>query len=122
MSGKRLDGTPSGGGFLGVIKDFAGKSMTENTVQVELDGKLTEVPTLVPTLTLQDITELRALQGGEVPERLVGKAADFAISRVNEGLPVFADEVDTQIIPKVRSMIGIQDEDEIESMVEYFYD
>ena len=90
--GKRSDGTPKGRGWLGPMDmtDGSGQVMTENTVGVNIDGKETEIPTLVPTLSKEDINYL--LAGNAPSEEIVGKAVEHARGRLEKGLSPFYED------------------------------
>jgi hypothetical protein len=94
----RNDGTKKQNGYLGHLKmlDGSGNDATEMSIGVEIDGKETEIPTLVPTLTKSEIDYL--LKGGSpndkgnsIAKTITKKAVDFAFSRKKEGKPYFAD-------------------------------
>lgn len=89
--GNRPDGTKKGNGFLGVLKRPDGGVMTEYSVGVNIDGKEIDVPTLIPTLTKDEINQILNLKEGEFPsEEIIKKASDFARRRMSQGKPVFA--------------------------------
>ena len=53
--GLREDGTVKGRGWLGPLKTMDGKTMTEKSIGVEIDGKETLIPLIVkviPTMKL----------------------------------------------------------------------
>ncbi len=87
--GKRQDGTSKGRGFLGELKRPDGGVSTEITVGVNIDGKETEIPTLVPTLTTPEINSL--LRGNRPSDAIVQKAVEHAKLRMSQGKSVFAD-------------------------------
>lgn len=88
---KRVDGTTKGDGFLGVLQRPDGKVSTELSIGVQIDGKETQIPTLVPTLTTAEVQTLLALpEGVQPPPAIAQKAVDFAKQRIAEGKPVFA--------------------------------
>ena len=87
--GLRSDGTPKGSGFLGELKRPDGKVSTELSIGVNIDGKETEIPSLVPTLTKQEINYL--LEGNKPTSLIVQKAINHAKSRIAEGKSVFAE-------------------------------
>lgn len=90
----RQDGTRKGQGFLGPLRFHDGRTSTELSVGVNLDGKDMEIPTLVPTLSPNEIQHL--LRGGTldkgnpVADSIVQKAMDHARMRMQGKLPVFA--------------------------------
>jgi hypothetical protein len=63
---------------------------TELSIGINLDGKETEVPSLVPTLSQAEIDHL--LGGGEPTQAIIQKAADYARSRLAEGKSPFASD------------------------------
>ncbi|MBC2712858.1 MAG: hypothetical protein HGJ94_18270 [Desulfosarcina sp.] len=88
--GKRADGTPKGKGFLGELKRTDGRGFsTEISIGVNIDGKETEIPTLVPTLSQDEINHL--LGGGEVTKEIAQKATKHAKKRIAEGKSPFLE-------------------------------
>jgi hypothetical protein len=92
--GKRSDGTPKGSGWLGVIDLGDGNVATEYTTQsdaVKINGKRVDFPTLVPTLTPDEIQAMKdvILAKKEVPETIMRKAIDHAKKQLGEGKSVF---------------------------------
>jgi len=87
----REDGTQKGAGFLGPLKFHNGDTSTEISIGVTIDGKETDIPTLVPTLTESEVQYL--LNGGDPNqnEEIVRKATEHAIMRLNEGKSPFAE-------------------------------
>jgi hypothetical protein len=86
--GKRADGTNKGKGFLGELKRPDGDVSTEISVGVNIGGKEMEIPTLVPTLTKQEINHL--LAGGDPTEAIIQKAVGHAKTRIAQGKSPFA--------------------------------
>ena len=86
---KRADGTQKGPGFLGTLKRPDGKVSTELSIGVNIDGKETEIPTLVPTLTEEEREHL--INGGGVTERIAKKAVAHAKKRIAEGKSPFKE-------------------------------
>jgi len=86
--GVRADGTKKGNGFLGALQRPDGDVSTELSVGVRINGKETEIPSLVPTLTKGEIDHL--LKGGEPTPQIVQKAVDFAKKRIADGKSPFA--------------------------------
>ena len=66
-----------------------GKVSTEISIGVNINGKETEIPTLVPTLTKDEIDYL--LKGGKPTKEIVDKAVKHAKKRMSQGLSPFAD-------------------------------
>lgn len=86
--GKRADGTAKGEGYFGLLKRPDGDVSTELSIGVEMNGKETEIPTLVPTLHPAEVQYL--LDGGRPTDAIVNKAVDFAQRRMSQGLSPFA--------------------------------
>tara|TARA_R110002020_G_scaffold13240_3_gene47758 strand:+ start:359 stop:742 length:384 start_codon:yes stop_codon:yes gene_type:complete len=88
----RSDGSvKSARGYLGPIINLRdGKTMTEFTVGIQIDGEETEVPSMVPTLVSEEIEILRNLLPGEpIPESIVRKAKEHALMRMEQGKNIF---------------------------------
>ena len=85
---RRVDGTKKGPGFLGTLKRPDGKVSTELSIGVKFDGKEIQIPTLIPTLTKDEIKYL--LGGGKVTDAIAKKAVDHAKKRIKKGLSPFA--------------------------------
>ena len=96
-SNLRADGTVKGKGYFGELKmqDGSNKVASEITIGVHFDGKETEIPTLVPTLTNAEKNWL--LKGNnpndksEIGNSIVNKAIDHAVDRRKKGLSPFKD-------------------------------
>lgn len=86
--GQRADGTNKGTGFLGVLKRPDGAVSTEISIGVNLGGKEVEIPTLVPTLSQDEVNYL--LGGGRPTPAIVNKAVSFARQRIAQGKSPFA--------------------------------
>jgi muramidase (phage lysozyme) len=94
--GNRPDGTKKGRGYLGEIQRPDGSVMTEYSVGVDFDGKERDIPTLVPTLSGDEIETLRNLQdGAPIPQSIMDKAVTHARQRIAQGLDPFQSEADT---------------------------
>lgn len=90
--GLRLDGTPKGAGWLGEIPHVSGKTMTEFSVGVEIDGKETLIPSIVPSLSKDEISILQRLAPDQrVPGSIIEKATQHAIERIKQGKSPFKD-------------------------------
>jgi len=91
----RPDKTLKGKGFLGELPmtDGSGRVMTEFSVGVNIGGKEIDVPTLVPTLTKEEVDYLRS--GGEVTAPIAKKAYDYAKMRTGSGLSPFKADNET---------------------------
>ena len=90
----RNDGTEKGNGYFGVLpmRDGSQKVATEIAIGVNLGGKEVEIPTLVPTLTPQEIDHL--LRGKKPTPTIVKKAIIHAKQRIKQGLSPFASSGD----------------------------
>jgi len=95
----RRDGSiKSAQGFLGPIKNLeTGKTMTELSIDLEMDGKNVQIPTMVPTLTAEEIKILQSQnwegKAKELPRSIVRKAVDHARKRMGSGLnPFYKDD------------------------------
>lgn len=85
----RPDGTKKGQGFLGMLPFHDGRTSSELSIGVNLNGKEMQIPSLVPTLSQQEIQHL--LSGGLITDAIAQKAVDHARMRMQQGLPVFAE-------------------------------
>jgi hypothetical protein len=96
--GNRPDGTPKGTGFLGVLKDSTGNDVTEYSISSEdvvVNGKQIDFPTIVPTLTKQEVQLMLTdiiPNNKRIPDAIYKKAVEHAKKRVAEGKPVFAEQ------------------------------
>ena len=96
--GFRADSTKKGLGYFGELKRPDGQVSTEISIGVEIDGKEIEIPTLVPTLTQDEINYL--LKGGEPTDDIVDKAVKHAKERIKYGKSPFAQKGE-QIKPAI---------------------
>ena len=83
--GLRTDGTPKGMGWLGVIPMGDGREMTELSIGVGIGGRETLIPSLVPTLSTDEIEYLR---GGGDPRKnkvIMNKAIEHAMPYIHRG-------------------------------------
>lgn len=103
--GTRADGTEKGLGFFGELQRPDGSVSTELSIGVNLNGRETEIPLLVPTLTREELDYL--LQGGEPTRALVDKAVQFAQERAKAGKDFFAGEGE-QVSPPPSSEEGFR--------------
>lgn len=89
----RNDGTQKGNGYFGVLKNSNGQDVTEFSIGIEINGKETEIPTLVPTLTKDEIKAvlLASTGKGEIPRSVMKKASEHAKKRMSQGLSPFND-------------------------------
>jgi hypothetical protein len=92
---KRSDGSDKSMGYLGPLKNANGSVSTELSIGVKIKGKEMDIPTLVPTLTRQEVnTVLNLKEGEKMPESIVQKAVDHAQMRLADGKSPFADDKD----------------------------
>jgi len=113
--GARSDGSPKGLGFLGELKRPDGKVSTEISIGVNLDGREIEIPSLVPTLTKQEVNHL--LSGGQPNDVIVRKAMDYARYRIAKGKSPFAQQGEQINIQKLNAIAkGIEHLKDIDSM------
>lgn len=94
--GNRQDGSKKGTGFLGELKLPSGDVATEYSVQsnaVKVNGKRIDFPTLVPTLTKEEVALMVndiIPNDKEPPEAIMQKAIKHANERLKAGKNVFA--------------------------------
>ena len=83
----RTDGSPKGTGYFGILKNSQGQDVTEFSVGVDFGGKQVEIPTLVPTLSKQEVQSvLDSSARGELPEQgIMQKAIQHAQERIQQG-------------------------------------
>lgn len=100
--GNRPDGTAKGKGYLGplAMKDGSNKVATEISIGVNFDGKETQIPSLVPTLSEEQKNYL--LSGGSPNDRpdIVQKAVEHAKSRLQSGQSVYSSNTAPGEAPK----------------------
>lgn len=96
-----------GRGYFGELKmtDGSGRSMTELSIGVNIDGKEVEIPSFVPTLNEKEINDLRA--GKEPTEEIVRKATAHARTRMDEGKSPFWQEGEAVVAKKDRFLGGV---------------
>ena len=91
----RADGTAkSEQGFLGPVENTVqGGTMTEVSIGTEINGKKMEIPTMVPTLTEDEVKTLSSmkLEGNakSIPESIIMKAKEHALMRLEQGKSPF---------------------------------
>ena len=78
-----------GSGYLGPIKRSDGSVMTELSVGVNIDGKETEIPTIVPTLSSSEIEYLK--KNSKPTKEIIDKAVAHAKKRMKSGNSPFYD-------------------------------
>ena len=92
--GDRADGTRKNMGFFGELKLPNGDVATEYSVGVELNGKEVEIPSLVPTLSDDELHTMVTdviPQGKPVPNNIMKKAIAHAKQRISKGVSPFAE-------------------------------
>lgn len=99
-----------GPGFLGTLQRPDGGVSTELSIGVEFDGKETEIPSLIPTLSPQEIDHM--LSGAKPTRAIVAKAVAHARQRAAQGLGPFATQAD-QRSPRVISTEAIVERGEV---------
>jgi len=94
--GDRPDKTKKGLGYFGELERPDGTGvMTEYSIGVPINDKEMDIPTLVPTLTAEEVQHILNIKDGEhIPHNIVSKAIEHAHKRIKEGKPVFATEKD----------------------------
>lgn len=81
-----------GPGFLGTFERPGGDFSTELSIGVNIDGRETEIPTLVPGLTREEIDQLLTITDPQkIPKPIVDKAVKHARQRMGLGLSPFKD-------------------------------
>lgn len=105
--GNRPDGTKKGSGYFGEIKRPDGNVMTEISIGVGLNGKETQVPLIVPTLTKPEMDYLLRNDPksktfmSKMPPAIIDKAVEHAVIRIKERRSPFADQNDSPMeLPK----------------------
>jgi hypothetical protein len=92
---RRSDGSvKSAQGFLGPVENTVqGGTMTEVSIGTEINGKKMEIPTMVPTLTEDEVKALSSmkLEGNakNIPESIIIKAKEHALMRLDQGKSPF---------------------------------
>lgn len=90
--GKRYDGTNKGSGYLGEIKLKNGSIATEYSVGINIDGKEVQIPTIVPTLSNDELSLMVndiIPNGKAVPRSILNKAVEHASKRIGMGQSPF---------------------------------
>ena len=99
----RSDGSEkSAKGYLGpIVNERDGKTMTEFTIGVEIDGKEVNVPSMVPTLSSKEIEILRnTIPGEKIPESIARKAKAHALMRMKQGKNIFYQDGEESEMPE----------------------
>jgi hypothetical protein len=94
--GKRQDNTPKGRGFFGELKRPDGTISTEISVGVGMNGKETEIPLIVPSLSKEELDYLLKTPiksktfFDNMPPSILEKAMEHAKMRVDQNKSPFA--------------------------------
>jgi len=99
-----------GRGYLGPLKRPDGRISTELSIGVNMDGEETEIPTLVPGLTQEEIDLLLNINEGEakkIPQSIIDKAIDHARKRKSAGKNFFAQREDFKP-PDIEELMGVK--------------
>lgn len=91
--GQRADGSQKGTGYMGVMTNPKGEPITEYSIGVEIGGKQMDIPSIVPTLTQDEVNAVMkaSASGSMVPPSVIRKATDYAKQRLASGQNVFAN-------------------------------
>jgi hypothetical protein len=95
--GKRVDGTPKGTGWLGVLKRPDGGVSSEISVGIDIDGNEVQIPLLVPTLEQDEINFLLSQPNNQLDKghpfmkNIMMKAYKHAIGRMQQKQSPFKD-------------------------------
>lgn len=98
-----VDGRIKGDGFYGSLLRPDGAHSTELSIGVPIDGRETEIPTMVPGLTIGELLGLLSQpDDAEIPESVVIKAVEHAQARMRAGKSPFAQpgEQDMGLLPQ----------------------
>lgn len=88
----RPDGSQKGAGFLGVLRRPDGGVMSEYSMSTD-DLQKHDFPSLVPTLSQDEVAQILRLQEGQpMPPAIMHKALRFAMERQQAGKPLFAQD------------------------------
>ena len=88
----RKDGTiKSLSGYLGPRINEYGDTVTEMSIGVIIEGKETEVPAMVPTLTKKQIKQVMSGDPKKITEDIQKKAREHALERIKKGESPFAN-------------------------------
>jgi hypothetical protein len=93
--GKRADGSEKGAGYFGELQRPGGGISTEMSIGVGINGKETEIPLLVPTLTPAEVSLL--LRGDKPTSVIVDKAYNHAMTRIKQNKSPFAGADDKPV-------------------------
>lgn len=94
--GQRADKTQKGMGFFGELKRPDGKISTEISVGVGINGKETEIPLIVPSLSKEELdyllnTPVKSKRFfDDMPPEILQKAVEHAKMRIDQEKSPFA--------------------------------
>lgn len=91
-----------GQGFWGKLQRPGGGVSTELSIGVNFDGKDIEIPSLVPTLTIEEVNYL--LHGNEPTSGIVDKAVAHARQRMRKRKNPFAQQGEIDRLSQMRWM------------------
>ncbi len=95
-----------GRGYLGPFNRPDGGVSTELSIGVNMDGEETEIPTLVPGLTQEEIDLLLTIDDPKkIPQTIIDKAIDHARKRRSAGKNLFAQREDFKP-PDIEALMG----------------
>lgn len=89
--GNRPDGSKKGEGWLGPIpmQDGSGGVMTEQTAEMDVNGKRVMFPLIHPGSTKEELNIMAT--GGKLPRESVIRALDHALERQKQGKSPYKD-------------------------------
>ncbi|GAG79447.1 unnamed protein product, partial [marine sediment metagenome] len=90
----RADATEKGPGYFGELKLPGGEVATEYSIGVNFDGKETQIPTLVPTLTKEELALMQneiIPENKPIPQNIIDKAIAHARERTDAGKSPFEE-------------------------------
>ena len=79
-----------GRGWLGPLENSSGQVMSEYSIGVEIGGKEVEIPSIVPTLSYDEVQGI--LKTGEITDAIRKKALEHAMGRIRMGKSPFVDD------------------------------
>ncbi len=115
----RADGTQKGMGYFGSLRRPDGKVSTELSIGVNIGGRETEIPTLVPTLSAQEKTYLLNTDPSQldwkspIGSQILAKARAHAEDRIKNKKSVFATPEDIMDKKSAPSKSVMDDEEMI---------
>lgn len=107
-------GDPKGLGFFGALKrgDGSNKVSTELSLGLNINGKETQVPALVPTLTREEknylVNEFQP-ERDRMPMSIMLKAKDYAQKRIEAGISPFYDNAGIQNRKKGKKPVPVRE-------------